>query len=102
MTTPEGNFQKKFIDKLKMIGFKCIRVKANGNSNKSYPDYAVFYKRFWAWLEFKKDKDAEHQPGQDENINWAMLNSYGKFIYPENAIEVMEALVRYKILEDNK
>lgn len=97
----EAKFQKKFIDDLKKMGFKCIRVKASGNVNKSYPDYAVFYGRFWAWLEFKKSKDAKVRPGQPENIEWAKNNSYGAFVSPETADGVMDVLIYHKWVEDN-
>lgn len=100
MGTPEGRFQKKFIDELKEYGFKCIRVKASGNSNKSYPDYAVFYRRFWAWLEFKKSRDAKVQPGQEGKVEWANRNSFGAFVYPENAADVRARLMFCKNFED--
>lgn len=100
MVQKEAKFQKKFIDNLKNLGFKCIRVKASGNINKSYPDYAVFYGKFWAWLEFKKSKDAEVQPGQPENVEWAKKNSYGAFVYPENAEDVFDYLNYLMAKED--
>lgn len=100
MAQKEAKFQKKFIDDLKKLRFKCIRVKSSGNVNKSYPDYAVFYRRFWAWLEFKKSEDAEHQPGQDENVKWAEENSFGAFVYPENAEEILKILTYYQFRED--
>lgn len=101
MGKPEAKFQGKFINGLKKHGFKCIRVKASGNVNKGCPDYAVFYGRFWAWLEFKKSKDAKVRPGQPENVEWAKGNSWGAFVYPENAGEVLEALIMHKFEQDN-
>lgn len=101
MGKPEAKFQNDFIDELKEHGFKCIRVKASGNSNKGYPDYAVFYRHFWAWLEFKKSYDAEVQPGQKENVEWAKDNSFGAFVYPENSIEIMAQLLSCKRYEDD-
>lgn len=101
MGKPEAKFQKKFIDELKEHGFKCIRVKASGNINKSYPDYAVFYRHFWAWLEFKKSKDAGVRPGQPENVEWSKKNSYGAFVYPENAGSIMNDLLYHRWVEDN-
>lgn len=100
MGKPEAKFQKKFIDDLKKHGFKCIRVKASGNVNKSYPDYAVFYRHFWAWIEFKKSKDAEIQPGQEENVKWANENCFGVFVYPENAAEIRSRLLFCKNFEE--
>lgn len=93
MSKPEGKFQKKFCDWLTEQGFKWIRVKANGNSNKGKPDVAVFYGNFWGWLEFKKSKEAEKQPGQQENVDWAQENSFGIFVYPENAEEIKNLLL---------
>lgn len=102
MGKPEANFQKKFIDKLKKEGFKCIRAKASGNVNKGVPDYAVFYGGFWAWLEFKRAEDATVQPGQTENIRWALDNSYGAFVFPEVGDFVLNTLRYYKFVEDNR
>lgn len=101
MGTPEGKFQKKFIDELKGMGFKCLRIKASGNMNKGKPDYAVFYKRFWAWLEFKRSDDAEVQAGQKESIDWAENNSFGAFVSPETSAGVLDVLVYHKWVEDN-
>lgn len=100
MGQSEAKFQAKFIKDLEKLGFKCIRVKASGNVNKGKPDYAVFYGKFWAWLEFKKSKDVEVQPGQKENIKWAMMNSYGAFVYPENAGTILDYLNKQAIRED--
>ena len=100
MGKPEAKFQNKYIDDLKKAGFKCIRVKASGNSNKGVPDYAVFYKKFWAWLEFKRSADAEVRPGQPENVEWAKNNSWGAFVYPENAEAVLDVLMMHKIEQD--
>lgn len=101
MATPEAKFQKKFIKELKEMGFKCVRVKASGNSNKSYPDYAVFYKKFWAWLEFKRSDDAKVQPGQEEKVQWAKDNSFGAFVSPETAAGVLDVLVYELWKQDN-
>lgn len=96
----ESDFQRDFIKGLKDLGFKCIRVKASGNVNKSYPDYAIFYRFFWGWLEFKKFKDAEVQPGQKEKVEWANENSFGAFVYPENSQAMIDRLTNIKLNED--
>lgn len=100
MGKPEANFQKNFIDALKDLGFQCIRSKASGNVNKGKPDYAIFYKKFWGWLEFKRSVMAEVQPGQSENIAWAKRNSYGAFVFPANANEIMAELYACKRYQD--
>ena len=96
MGQPEAKFQKKFVDDLKQEGFKCIRVKASGNYNKAYPDYAIFYGPFWAWLEFKRSADAPLRPGQQERVDWAAKASWGSLVYPENAGSVMRVLLGLK------
>lgn len=101
MGKPEAKFQKQFIDGLKKSGFKCIRVKASGNVNKGKPDYAVFYKNFWAWLEFKKGIGAEIQPGQKENVEWAKQNSFGAFVSPETEAGVLDVLIYEKWKQDH-
>lgn len=58
-----------------------------------FPDRVVFYKGKVAFLEFKKDAKAKAQPNQKWYID-ALNKDFGfaRFIYPENEIEVLEAL----------
>ena len=61
-----------------------------------FPDRVVFYKGKVAFLEFKKDAKAKAQPNQKWYID--TLNKdfgFARFIYPENEIEVLEALKEF-------
>lgn len=102
MATPEANFQSKFCEWLTENRFKWIRNKANGTTRLGIPDVAVFYKGFWAWLEFKATSHSKKRPGQDQNVEWAQRNSYGDFVYPENGDEVKSMLLHFKEREDKK
>lgn len=102
MATPEAKFQSKFCEWLDDNGFKWIRNKANGTTRLGIPDVAVFYKGFWAWLEFKANFKAGKRPGQDQNVEWAQRNSYGDFVCPERADEVKLILLHFKEREDKK
>ena len=49
----------------------------------------------WALLEFKDEEDADHQANQDDYVEIADLQSFGRFIYPENKEEVLDELYTF-------
>ena len=59
------------------------------------PDYSIFYGSAWAWLEFKRAADSPTQPNQPYYVQWADLNSFGSFIYPENRDAVLNDMFRF-------
>lgn len=61
-------------------------------SKRSAPDLIVLGPTTWAALEFKISRDADWRPNQNHNINKLSLLSYAKFVYPENAEEVLSEL----------
>lgn len=90
--TREADFQKKFLSDLRKLGYKCFKQQMNATTRAGTPDAFIFKEGFWGWLEFKKSKGARVRPGQKENIVWANENSWGSFVYPENAKEVLKYL----------
>ena len=70
--------------------------KNDPNIIQGFPDRVVFYKGKVAFLEFKKDRKAPARPNQEWYIK--TLNEefgFARFIYPENEIEVLEALKEF-------
>lgn len=60
---------------------------------RSEPDlYILGHGRKWAAIEFKTAVDADRQPQQDRRM--AILNhmSFARFVYPDNAVEVLDEL----------
>ena len=88
----EKDFQTKFLSDLRKLGYKCFKQQMNATTRAGTPDAFVFKEGFWGWLEFKKSKGSRVRPGQKENIAWANENSWGSFVYPENAKEVLKYL----------
>lgn len=88
----ESQFQKKLINKLKIIFPDCVIMKQDAKYNQGIPDLVIFYKEKYAMLEVKQSATANHQPNQDYYIqkfnNW----SYASFVYPENLDVVLKDL----------
>lgn len=64
------------------------------NPLRSRPDTVILGKGAWATLEFKRSKDADHQPNQDYHILRLNKMGYAAFVYPENSEEVFGELER--------
>jgi hypothetical protein len=60
--------------------------------HRSYPDTFVIGPTVWAALEFKRSKNAPHQPNQDYYVVHFKKKGYANFVYPENAEEVLDDL----------
>ena len=88
----EANFQAKFIKWARGKGFKCYKQQMNATTRAGTPDLFMFKEGWWGWVEFKKSKNSPKRPGQQQNIDWAQENSWGKFVYPENFDETKEEL----------
>ena len=77
-------FEDIFISSLRKIGYR-VEISEKGTA-------FIFKEGFWGWIEFKKTKKSPKRPGQQQNIDWANENSWGAFVYPENAKEVKDFL----------
>lgn len=58
------------------------------------PDLLILYKDKWAALEGKKDEGSSHRPNQDYYVDLMNKMSFARFIYPQNAKEVLNELER--------
>lgn len=90
----ESVFQAKLIREIKKRFPGAIVLKNDPNYIQGFPDLTVLYKDRWAVLEIKQSEKASHQPNQDFYILKADKMSVGRFVYPENMMEVLDDLAR--------
>lgn len=90
----ESAFQAKLIREIKKQFPGAIVLKNDPNYIQGFPDLTVLYKDRWAVLEIKQSEKASHQPNQDFYILQADKMSVGRFVYPENMMEVLDDLAR--------
>ena len=90
----ESEFQAKLIREIKKRFPGAIVLKNDPNYIQGFPDLTVLYKDRWAVLEIKQSEKASHQPNQDFYILQADKMSVGRFVYPENMMEVLDDLAR--------
>lgn len=90
----ESEFQAKLIREIKKRFPGAIVLKNDPNYIQGFPDLTVLYKDRWAVLEIKRNEKASHQPNQDYYVSQADRMSVGRFVYPENMMEVLDDLAR--------
>lgn len=90
----ESAFQAKLIREIKKRFPGAIVLKNDPNYIQGFPDLTILYKDRWAVLEIKQSEKASRQPNQDFYILQADKMSVGRFVYPENMMEVLDDLAR--------
>jgi len=90
--TLESRFQARLIKKLKVLFPDCVVLKNDTDYQQGVPDLLVLYRDQWAMLEVKASATSDEQPNQGYYIDKFDSMSFGAFIYPENAEEVLDAL----------
>lgn len=88
----ESKFQHDLIEEIKELFPGCMVLKNDPNYIQGIPDLAIFYKKRWATLECKKEKDSKHRPNQEYYVSKMNDMSFSRFIYPENKQEVLDDL----------
>ena len=73
----------------------CLIMKQDANYRQGIPDLLVLFNDKWAFLEVKKSDNETPRPNQPYYVAWAQERSFGAFIYPENAGEVLNALADF-------
>jgi hypothetical protein len=89
----ETEFKNRFFDKLDDQFPGCIRVPIDESQFRSFPDTLVLYGKNWAALEFKAERNSPRQPNQDYWVDVLEVWSFGRFVYPENCMEVLDELI---------
>lgn len=90
--TPEGRFKEAFHHRLLETFPGCTLIKNDEMMLQGVPDTLLLWGPYWAMLEFKASENAPHQPNQDYWIDTFNRMSFGAFVYPENAEEILHAL----------
>lgn len=91
----ESAFQADLIKDMEYIFTGCLILKNDANYRQGVPDLLILLGNKWALLEVKKSPDERTQPNQEYYINWAVENSFGAFIFPENKVDVLTALTDF-------
>lgn len=88
----ESQFQTELIKTIKELFPGAIVLKNDPNLRQGIPDLVILWRSKWALLEVKKSATASERPNQAWYVEKANHFSFGAFIYPENAEEVLHAL----------
>lgn len=90
----ERDFQLWLKKQLKAMFPGCIILKNDPGFRTGIPDLIVLWEGHWALLEVKRGANEKPRPLQPYYVTRAQEMSFGAFIYPENAEEVLNALQR--------
>jgi hypothetical protein len=88
----ESKFKKELMDKIRQTYPGCIIMKNDSSYIQGIPDWTILYKDKWAVLEAKKSEGARKQPNQEYYVGKLDDMSFSRFVYPENADEVLNEL----------
>jgi hypothetical protein len=93
---PEALFKTRFLLQIQK-DFPDISIVTNtSNGIQGFPDATLFYaNNRTAHLEFKKSQNAALQPNQSEWVANLNEKSFARFVYPENADQILEELYAY-------
>jgi hypothetical protein len=90
----EAEYQKKLIDKLRVLFPGCVILKNDPGYLQGIPDLVIFYGDRYAFLEVKASASARVRPNQPYYVELLNSMSFADFIYPSNEEEVLSALQR--------
>ena len=90
----ENKFKTKLIKEIKQRFPGCLVVHLDPNEIQGIPDILILFNNGWAALEGKKNASASHRPNQDYYVELMDRMSFARFIFPENAQEVLNELER--------
>ena len=88
----EKEFEVKFLQKVEELFPGCVIIKNYPGYCQGFPDRLILFKNTWVALEFKASISAHHQANQDYFVGILCQMSYATFVYPENALEVLDAI----------
>lgn len=71
----------------------CIITKQDARYIQGIPDWCIFYKNKWAMLECKKSAHEKPRPNQPYYVKKCDSMSFARFVWPENAEDVLNDLL---------
>lgn len=91
----ENKFKTNLVRTIKDSLPGSIIVHLDPTERQGLPDLLVLHKDKWAALEGKKSASAPKRPNQEYYVNRFNAMSFARFIYPENAKEVLDELIDF-------
>ncbi len=88
----ESKFKKSFLQRVRARLQIDLDIISPDTMMRDYPDTFILGPDRWAALEFKRERNAAHQPNQDYHVARLNRKSFARFVYPENAEEVLDDL----------
>ena len=88
----ESIFQHSLIKEIEKRIPGAIVIKLIETNVQGIPDLLIIWRDFWAFLEVKESRKAEHQPNQDYYISTLNELGFASFIFPENKEEILNAM----------
>lgn len=95
MSRLERDYQPKLMKRITSMFPGCVVVKNDANYLQGILDWTIFYKNRYALLEVKKSEKEKPQPNQPYYAALFGQMAFAAFIYPENEVDVLEALAKY-------
>lgn len=90
----ENAYQPGLIERIELRWPGCMVIKLDSGYMQGIPDLLILFGRRWAILEVKKSAKADAEPNQPYYVDLFNKMSFSAFIYPENEVEVLDALGR--------
>lgn len=88
----ETTYQRKLIQKLRLMFPGCHVIKLDPSRNQGIPDVLILFRNLWAMLEVKFSATASEQPNQSYYVNKFDEMSFAAFIHPQNEEQVLNDL----------
>lgn len=89
----ENKFKTNLVRTIKDSLPGSIIVHLDPTERQGLPDLLVLHRDKWAALEGKNPASAPKRPNQEYYVNRFNAMSFARFIYPENAKEVLDELI---------
>lgn len=88
----ESQYQTKVLKKIERRFPGCMLIRSDSAHRQGVPDWFLLYDHMWAALEIKASINSHIQPNQQYYVTQLNHMSFAAFIYPENEVEVLDAL----------
>ena len=88
----ESRFQARLIRNLEAQFPGAVVIKTDPNYIQGFPDLLFLHDSFWGALEIKRARTSVRQPNQEYWVQRLNLMSYSKFVYPGNALDILEEI----------